>query len=141
MDFTHFPLPCDSVLYRTNRPYPPLGALQGADILTPFTDTQTALYRADWIGIMSKRQPPVIGRIPAEIHDRAFRLGFIAETYAEIVAGHGPTGCVAWAVSAPVGDPYDFTNAIRFRHGTVSTHEHARAALRDALDELEGLIA
>ena len=90
---------------------------------------------------MSKRQPPVIGRIPAEINERAFRLGFIAETYAEVIAGHGPTGRVAWAVSTSVCDSYGFTDAIRLRYGTTSTHEHARAALRDALDELEGLIA
>ena len=90
---------------------------------------------------MVKRQPPIIGRIPAEIHDRAFKLGFVVETYAEVIAGHGPTGRVAWAVSTPVGGPYGFTDAIRLRYGTVYAHEHARAALRDALDELETLIA
>ena len=90
---------------------------------------------------MTKRQPPVIERIPAEIHARAIQLGFVVETYAETVAGHGPTGRVAWAVSTPVCDSYGFTDAIRLRNGTVSSHEHARAALRDALDELEALIA
>lgn len=90
---------------------------------------------------MTKRQPPVIERIPAEIHASAFKLGFIVEVYSEIVAGHGPTGRVAWAVSTPVLDPYGFTDAIRLRSGTVSSHEHARAALRGALDDLESLIA
>lgn len=90
---------------------------------------------------MAKRQPPLIERIPAEIHARALTMGFIVETYAESVAGHGPTGRVAWAVSTPVRDPFNFTDAIRLRSGTVSTHEHTRAALRAALDELESLIA
>lgn len=78
-----------------------------------FTDTQTDLYR----------------------------LGFVAETYAEVIAGHGPTVRVAWAVSTPVCDSYGFTDSIRLRSGTVSSHGHAVAALRDALDELESLIA
>ena len=86
---------------------------------------------------MSKHSP-VIGRTPAEIHAQAASLGFIAETYSEIVAGHGPTGRVGWAVSF-VHQSGVWTDAIRMRYGTASSHEHARAALRDALAELSKL--
>lgn len=83
---------------------------------------------------MAKSQAPVIGRIPAEIHAHAVKLGFVAETYTEVVAGHGPTGRVCWALSSTKTG--DWPDAIRVRYGTASTSEHAWAALRDALVEV-----
>lgn len=79
---------------------------------------------------------PIIGRIPAEIHHRAQKLGLTAETYTHVVAGHGPTGRVAWDISGVTSGGV-WTDAISVRSGTASTHEHARAALRNALDDIE----
>lgn len=86
--------------------------------------------------MMSSTKNPVIGRIPAEIHARALKLDLIAETYTHVVAGHGPTGLVAWSLSG-IQDDGDWTDAVGLRTGTASTHEHARAALRAALDDIE----
>jgi hypothetical protein len=82
------------------------------------------------------RPAPVVGRIPAEIHLRAQRLGLIVETYTETIAGHGTTGRVTWAVSHLREDGL-WADSIRLRYGTDSSHERARASLRDALDEIE----
>jgi len=86
---------------------------------------------------MSSTKIPVIGRIPAEIHLQAQSLGLIAETYTHVVAGHGPTGQVAWAVSWIQTDGV-WTDAVSLRSGIASTHENARAALRNALDSIAG---
>lgn len=89
-----------------------------------------------------KTQPPVIERIPAEIHLRAQEFGLIAETYAEVIAGHGVTGRVSWALSRPTTDASgQWTDAVRLRYGTVKDHEWARAELRHALDEVAALHA
>lgn len=86
------------------------------------------------------KSSPIIGRIPAEIHLTAQGLGLIVETYSEEVAGHGPTGRVAWSVSK-LNTRGDWTDAVRLRAGTDSSHEYARASLRAALEEIGAEIA
>lgn len=89
-----------------------------------------------------KIQPPVIERIPAEIHMRAQEFGLVAELYAEVTAGHGVTGRVAWALSRPVGDASGlWITGVRLRYGTDSRSSHAWASLRLALDEIAALHA
>lgn len=83
---------------------------------------------------------PTIGRIPAEIHAQAASMGLIVETYTELMAGHGTTGRVAWAVSR-INFQDGWTDAVRLRYGTDSSHEHARASLRHALDEIHAALA
>lgn len=89
---------------------------------------------------MSKNANPIVGRIPAEVHARAAAMGLIVETYTETVAGHGATGRVAWAVSRIV-EKGVWTDAVRMRYGSDSSHEHARASLRHALDQLADQLA
>lgn len=92
---------------------------------------------------MSATPALVIPPIPGEIHKGAAALGLIAELYTETVAGHGITGRVSWALSAVRTSPDGlWTDRVRMRYGTVSGKrpEHAFAALRDALAELEAAI-
>lgn len=86
---------------------------------------------------MIRSAAPEIGRIPAEIHAEASALGLIAETYTDSYAGHGVTGRVAWAISSlHTSRDGMWTDAPRVRYGTDSSHEHARASLRDALAQI-----
>lgn len=84
---------------------------------------------------MAKNANPIVGRIPAEVHARAAAMGLIVETYSETIAGHGATGRIAWTVSRIV-EVGEWTDAVRLRYGSDSSHEHARASLRNALDQL-----
>lgn len=80
---------------------------------------------------------PVIRRIPAEIHRQASEMGLIVEVYTEVMAGHGPTGNVAWAVSH-LTVHQNFTDAVSFRSGTERTCERAWQEIRHTLEHLEG---
>lgn len=83
---------------------------------------------------------PITPRIPAEIHHAAMRHGLVAECYPEVIAGHGPTGRIAWALSSPQRPAgSDWTDLVRIASGTVRGDfpPHAWAAMRDALDTLK----
>ena len=79
---------------------------------------------------------PVVRRIPAEIHLQASELGLIVEVYTEVMAGHGPTGYVAWAVSS-LTVHQNFTDAVSVRSGTEKTSERAWLEIRHVLAELK----
>lgn len=84
---------------------------------------------------MSRATPPIIGRIPGEIHAEARALGLIVETYTEVISGHGPSGRVAWTIGV-TREFQGWTDTISLRSGTASTHEHARADMRHALADI-----
>lgn len=79
---------------------------------------------------------PVIPRLPAEVHLQASHLGLIVEMYTEVMAGHGPTGNVAWAVSS-LTVHHDFTDAVSYRSGTERTSERALLEIRHVLESLK----
>jgi len=83
---------------------------------------------------MSKTEAPIIRRIPAEAHAQAAAMGMHAEVYAEVMAGHGVTGNVAWALSRTV-EHHDFTDMVSFRSGTARNFEYAMLDLRHAINE------
>lgn len=78
--------------------------------------------------------PPIITRVPADIHTRAQALGFVVEIYTYSYAGHGITGEIAYAISMPVPAWDDITRA---RYGRGRDQSALHTQMRKDLDELE----
>lgn len=86
---------------------------------------------------MARDAAPVVQPIHADIHDRARKLGFIAESYTQTMAGHGVTGRVAWRIGH-ITEFQGFTDVSAVASGATGA-DHVDAAMRDALHDLEAV--